>query len=112
MENNRRSLFKLINCADNDSRAGREILEGLRDGKKEWDALTAQEWALLYRFIEQTPGTPQHAAANTGYNRQDMATAAAILHAIRDGIGNEYIDQWETMTANELLEMIDRQASR
>ena len=84
MENNRRSLFKLINCADNDSRAGQELLEELRDGKKEWDALTAQEWA----------------------------TAAAILHAIRDGISNEYIDQWETMTANELLEMIDRQASR
>lgn len=107
-----KGLFKLINCAADDSRAGHEILEELKAGKKEWDTLTAQEWALLYRFFEQTPGTPYHAAANTEFSRRDMATAAAILHAIRDGISGDFIDQWETMTAGELLEMLDRQAGR
>ena len=107
-----KGLFKLINCAADDKRAGQEILEELQAGKKEWAALNVQEWALLYRLMEQTPGTPQHAAANTGYSRQDIATSAAILHAIRDGISGDFIDQWETMTAGELLEMLDRQAGR
>lgn len=110
MKDSRKKLFKLINCADNDSIAGHEILEKIKAGKKEWDSLTAREWTLIYRFIELTPGTPQHAAANTGHSRQDMATAAAILHAIRDGISDEYMQEWETMTAAELLDMLDRQA--
>lgn len=105
-----RKLFKLINCAADGKRAGQEILEELKAGKREWDALTAQEWAQVYRFIEQTPGTPQHAAANTGHSRRDMATAAAILQAIRDGTSDEYMQEWESMTAAELLDMIKRQA--
>lgn len=107
-----RELFKLINCAADSKRAGQEILEELNTGAREWDTLTPQEWARLYSFMEQTPGTPQHAAANTGYSRQEMATAAAILRAIRDGISSNFIDQWDTLTAGELLEMLDRQAGR
>ena len=110
MKDSRKKLFKLINCADKDSIAGHEILEEIKAGKKEWGTLNSQEWALIYKFIEIKPGTTQHAAANTGYSRQDLATAAAILRAIRDGISDDYMQEWETMTASELLDMLDRQA--
>ena len=105
-ERQQKKLFKLINCADNVSKAGHKILEEIEADKKDWDALIAQEWGQVYRFFELTPGTPQHAAANTGYNRQNMAIAVAI----RDGISDDYMKEWETMTAAELLDMLDRQA--
>lgn len=43
---------------------GREILEAIKAGKKEWDALTAQEWSAVYTYIQQLPGTLEHAVAN------------------------------------------------
>lgn len=87
---------------------GQEILEDIKAGKKEWDALTDQEWATLQAYFQGIPGTLAHTIANL--NRQDIKAAAAILHRIKAIIEAAGRETWEHITAEELLTQLDRWA--
>lgn len=88
---------------------GREILEAIKAGKKEWDALTAQGWSAVYTYIRQLPGTLEHAVANM--DGQQIQAAADTLHKLKTILTAAGRETWETITAEELLRAMDRRGS-
>ena len=87
---------------------GQEVLEAIKAGKKEWDTLTAQEWGAVYGYMGQLPGTLEHTIDHM--NRQEIRAAAAILPRLKAILTAAGREQWETITAEELLNVMDRRA--
>lgn len=85
---------------------GQKILEDISVGKKEWDTLTTQEWNVVYTYIRQFPGTLEHTIKNM--NPQEIQAAAATLHRIKAILIAAGRETWETITAEELLNIMDR----
>ena len=88
------------------AKPGQEVLEAIKAGKREWDALTAQEWNAVYTDIRQFPGTLEHTIAHM--DGQEIQAAATTLHRIKAILAAAGRDTWETITAEELLNVMDR----
>ena len=89
--------------------SGQKILEDIRDSKIEWDTLTAQEWKAVYTYISQFPGTLEHTIENM--DPQEVKATTATLHRIKAILTAAGRETWETITAEELLNIMDRRGS-
>lgn len=84
-----------------------EILEELRAGVKAWPDLTAEEAELVFNHYAEKPGSIEHASINTGYNAEQIRTAAGVLQAIRDGMSGDDAHEWSEVTAEMILSILD-----